>query len=330
MNHLWLRHSALLLLVVFTASASAQKRTPKTEAKTLLVVTVSVDWEGRDLTERNLKAFENFREKFPKVPLTHFLNAAYYTRSKDADKQTKLIRRTIRDGDEIGLHIHCWRTLVEKSGVKYRALPTFWSAKRPARKGANGDEGHEVELAAYEAEEVEKLARTSTKILKENGFEVSKSFRAAGWVASKDVLLGVRKAGFEVDSSATDRKWHEEEIAKYAIYERIGEVWPKVTKQTQPYVIKTEAGDLLEMPDTGALADYVNAEEMDIHLKEAFDQAKKDGKVRFVHIGFHQETASRYVKRVADCLAKWQDVEGVEFLTLENAAKKASSKPKLP
>src|SRR5262249_43072176 len=43
-----------------------------------LLLIVSVDWEGRILTEKNLVAMIEFRRTFPTLPLLHFLNAAYF------------------------------------------------------------------------------------------------------------------------------------------------------------------------------------------------------------------------------------------------------------
>ena len=71
--------------------------------------------------------------------------------------------------------------------------------------------------------------------------------------------------------------------------------------------------------DTGALADYVTSDEMDLHLKEVLKKSES-GETRFVHIGFHQETAARYVNRVAASLAKWEGNKSIEFQTLEKAA----------
>lgn len=290
------------------------------EPNARIIVTISVDWEGMNLLEENLAVFEAFREGYPDVPLTQFLNAAHYCRDESAESITRKIRRVIREEDEVGLHIHCWRSLVEAAGVKYRIKPTFWGEHLPVRTNRNGDEGHEVELAAYTASEVEKIANKSVEILNKNGFQLSKSFRAPGWVASKDVLEGIGRAGFKIDSSSTDRTWHENELGKFKIYQRLQELWPKVTQHTQPYEMTTSSGKLLEMPDTGALADYVTSDEMDLHLKEVIAKTKK-GETRFAHFGFHQESAALFVARLAKSLAKWEAISQIEFMTLENAAK---------
>ncbi len=307
-----------VLLLTGTRTLVAQNPN-HSECNAQVIVTVSVDWEGFPLDDQNLEAIEKFREEFPAVPLTHFLNAANYCRVETAESVTRKIRRAVRQNDETGVHIHCWRSLVEASGVAFRNRPNFWYDGIPLRKYSFGDAGHEVELAAYDAGEVAKLATKSVELLKQNGFAVSKSFRAAGWVASQNVLEGVREAGFELDSSATDRIWTNDELAKFNIYARLGEVWPQVNQHTQPFNITTAAGELLEMPNTAAMADYVSADEMDLHLKDVLSKAQA-GEVRFVHFGFNFETSAQFITRVAQTLAKWEGSQQIRFMTLEQAA----------
>ena len=70
-------------------------------------VVVSVDWEGTRFNAEDLAAFRQFREDFPSVRLTHFLNAAYYTQLAPDDVRaalnaTEQIRSVLREADEIG------------------------------------------------------------------------------------------------------------------------------------------------------------------------------------------------------------------------------------
>ena len=44
-------------------------------------VILSVDWEGRELDEKNLEAIKTFRDQFPEAKTLHFLNAAYFTKA---------------------------------------------------------------------------------------------------------------------------------------------------------------------------------------------------------------------------------------------------------
>ncbi len=290
-------------------------------------VAVSVDWEGRDLEEANLRAIERLREALPGVPLTHFLNAAYLTKPQaQAEEVAAKIRRALRPGDETGLHVHAWRSLVERSGVAYRRSPTFWN--QPPRRVSTSlgpDEGHDVMLGAYSPMELRAIVGTSRRLLEEAAFPLSRSFRAGGWLAGPAVLEAIRAEGFHVDSSATDCAWHEE-LSGSPLRDRMRELWPGVTEERQPFTIETSAGEVLEMPDTCALADYVTAEEMVAHVDRAVRRFRADPRRDvFVHVGFHLETADRYAERVTAAIQQLRAEHGarVVFETLEASAARA-------
>lgn len=265
-------------------------------------IVVSVDWEGQDLADENLAAIETFRQALPDVPLTHFLNAAYFTKSgADARDVAARMRRALRPGDECGLHVHAWRSLVEAAGVRFRAGPRFWGPRYPPAE-SNGDRGHDVELSAYDVPEVAAILRKSREILAANGFPLSPAFRAGGWMGSPGVLQAARTENFLIDSSATDTVWHDE-IAGLPLVDHIRSLWPKVTQETQPFLVETPAGAVLELPDSCALADYVTAQEMQDHIARARARlAAPNAHDLFVHIGFHQETAGQYASRVIEAI----------------------------
>ena len=65
---------------------------------------VTVDWEGDDLADANLRAMESLRADYPSVHLTQFLNAAYFTKpGADAASVAHEVRRAVRANDELGL-----------------------------------------------------------------------------------------------------------------------------------------------------------------------------------------------------------------------------------
>lgn len=290
-------------------------------------VAVSVDWEGRELARVNLDAMARLREALPGIPLTHFLNAAYLTKpGADAARVQAQTRGVVLPGDETGLHVHGWRTLVEAAGVTFRERPSFWGEGFPLQP-TNDDLGHEVEIGAYPVEDLRKIVRRSRELMASIGFPLSGSFRAGGWMATPVVLHAIRAEGFLVDSSATDGRWHDE-LGTYRLRSRIPEVWPDVTEVTQPYLIETPAGAILEMPDTCALADYVTTAEMVAHLRRAAARLAADPtRDVFVHIGFHQETAGRFAGRVVDAVRLVAAEPGLrlQFETLEASA--AAAKP---
>lgn len=267
-------------------------------------IAVSVDWEGREVGAANVEAMAALRDALPGVPLTHFLNAAYYTKTgADAAKVTRETRRVVLPGDEEGLHVHGWRSLFASAGVAFRERPSFWGDAYPLQPAA-GDLGHEVELGAYPVDDLRKVLRRSRELLGAQGFAIGGSFRCGGWMATPPVLQAIRAEGFLVDSSATDGRWHDE-LGTYRLRARIPEVWPTVTAQSAPFLIATPAGPVLEMPDTCALADYVTADEMVAHIREANARLAADPtRDLFVHIGFHQETAARYASRVTETIRR--------------------------
>ena len=285
-------------------------------------VSVSVDWEGRDLSAENIKAFGDFRDAHPDVPLTQFINAAYFDKpGADVEQVAANIRKALKPHDQLGLHIHPWKSFVEAAGVAFRSEPTIWGVERPERKDWP-DPGHDVVIEAYSVGELQKLVSHSGKVLAANDFLISTSFRAGAWLAGVHVLEAIRREGFVVDSSATDTKWHTK-IAQFALPQMIRDIWPNVTSETQPFFISTPAGDILEMPDTGALADYVTAEQMVGHISDAVKRL--DAHDLYVHIGFHQETAATYIDRVIQALTTVKDkhAQYLVFETLEQAAESA-------
>lgn len=304
----------------------------RVEAPALRIV-ISVDWEGRDLRAENLSAMESFRDEFPALPLTHFLNAAYYTKPglAPADLAERLapalrdaaapltsasaqgwgerpelraltarIARTLRPRDERGLHVHAWRSLVEAAGVEFRAGPTFWGAERPLQRSGD-DEGHEVELGAYSEAEVRRLVRASRLILAGQGLSPTRAFRAGGWVAPSHVLAALRAEGLRIDSSAVATCWHDE-LEGLALKGRIETLWAEIQPSSQPYLIQTAHGELIEMPDTGALADYVTAAEMIAEGRRGLAELERAPGEVYMHFGFHQETAARFLPRLAEAL----------------------------
>ncbi|MDP6962631.1 MAG: hypothetical protein QGF46_00535 [Planctomycetota bacterium] len=282
-------------------------------------IAVSVDWEGRDLAPENLDAFSNFREAHSDVPLTHFLNAAYFCKPDAIPVEIAAsINSVVLDSDETGLHIHPWKSFVEAAGVDFRSGPTVWGVERPERKNWP-DPGHDVSVEAYMVDEFQILVAYSKQVLAQNGFELSNSFRAGAWLAGPRVREAIRREGFLIDSSATDTKWHTK-ISQFALPAMIRDIWPDVTSETQPFFISTPAGQLLEMPDTGALADYVSAEQMMGHISEAVSRLGDED--IYVHIGFHLETADKYLSRVTEAisLAKSKFGEKLKFETLSQSA----------
>lgn len=266
---------------------------------------ISVDWEGRTLDQDDLDAMQAFRKAYPHIGLLQFFNAAYYTKwDANPSQVTEAIRSVTTEKDEHGLHIHAWRSLVEHSGVVFRRSPN-WSY--PGEISMNSchllDCGHNVPISAYNESELRLIIQSSQAILKHQGFNKARSFRAGGWMASSQVIQALAKEGFVFDSSATDAELLKDRRYSNRLYHWLAELWQPITTTSQPYLIGQTPYQLFELPDNGILADYISAEEMlEIFKQNVSLWRNQPNQDVYFSIGFHQESAARYLHRIRDTI----------------------------
>ncbi|WP_027709448.1 hypothetical protein [Zooshikella ganghwensis] len=288
---------AIFTIVALISQAHAQGK---------VVGIISVDWEGRVLDEKNLAAMNSFRDDYPHIGLLHFLNAAYYTKpNANSFEVSQKIKQVLRNNDEHGLHVHAWRSLVEYSNVKFRRSPN-WSYPGPISLNSchtTGDCGANVPISAYTTDELKNIISVSKQILINNGFNQPVSFRAGGWMAEPNVIAALSAEGFLFDSSATapellkGRRWSDR------LYNWLNGLWTTITPVSQPYLIGPMSSPLWEIPDNGILADYITGPEMLAVLKQNIEKWRQDPQQTiYVSIGFHQETAAKYLHRIRDAV----------------------------
>jgi hypothetical protein len=251
-------------------------------------IVVSVDWEGSGFDDEDLAAFSAFRDDFPNIPLTHFLNAAYFTRLAPddligAEHASDKIRTVLRDGDEIGLHVHADNHLLYASGVTPKRFPSWDNLPDMT--------GHSVPLSAFSEEEVQQVVAFSCHTLTQQGFDRPESFRAGGWHAGTSVFNALAAEGFTVDSSEIAYDWLPGSFGD------VEDLWPNATRTSQPYRLP---GGLLELPNNGCLADYVTSDQMVENFEAVARSA--DGKPVVLALGFHQETAAKFLPRLRSAL----------------------------
>ncbi len=269
-----------------------------------ILINISVDWEGRGLHKKNLDAMKGFRSQHPNIPLLHYMNAAYFTKkNSNQDKTARNILSALSSNDEIGLHIHGWKSLVEASGVSYRSSPS-WSPYTSEICAVPHDCGHGVPITAYNTDEIRKIIRTSVKIMQRQGLPVPTMFRAGGWMAGPNVLKALTSEGFKMDASQVPRQFLR--YQQPTIYQWLGEIWPTTSSLTQPYKIWIDNhSNIVEFPNNGCLADYMTGAKMHRVFLENVKQWREDqSQHRFISIGFHQETASNYINRVKNAISR--------------------------
>jgi hypothetical protein len=304
-----------------------------TRKKGRLQLVVTVDWEGRDLRDDNLVAMQNLHAHFPQVKIVHFLNAGYYTKQyANRTDITARINRAIKPGDEKALHIHGWKRLFEASGLTFRASPTFWGTSLDAHgRECIDDCGHEVPISLYTSAELRKVVKFSLDTLEGNGFGRAKSFRCGGWMAKPNVRDAIAAEGLTYEHSAVPTVFLKPKLGTTPIYSWLSELWQGTTNISQPYTLATSTTPLTEVPDNGALADYVSTEQMmdTFEANKAAFLADRTKNV-VVSVGFHEETAASYVPQLEAALQRMYDEAKAANIPFESVTSEALAAPVTP
>jgi hypothetical protein len=285
-----------------------------------LYATVTVDWEGEQITELSLQALENFKAIHPNIPLTHFICPAYFTRGDDLSEYNIKIK-ALTQNDEIGVHVHCWETLMRESHVEPITKPTCLTQGLVVKYG-NGkeDRGFDVPLGVHSEADIRKILTTAKQILLEQGLttpETCVSFRCGAWMACDTVFSALQKEGFKNDASAAPSDWlpliTEKELPIFASWMRT--LWGKDETTTPNYLANTLnhtaypegvvgcftadnktlsmpqllKNNIVEVPDTGALMDYTPKVVLYNYIQNAWNLSKNED--IYISFGFHLESA---------------------------------------
>lgn len=201
-----------------------------------LKICVTVDWEGYNLQERNIKAMKAFREHMDDVPLTHFICPAYFTRGLAPIGRLPIVQNRIkgmiRKDDEVGLHVHAWESLVRGAGVAprggissyldgYGPQVTFLDSDGEPNTKIPRDSGHGVPLGIYTLDEIVSILLFARELLVlfqlVESAESVESFRCGGWLASDSVMKAAVKIGMRNDSSAVDASFFSSDVAQRSL-----------------------------------------------------------------------------------------------------------------
>jgi hypothetical protein len=278
-------------------------------AEQKITVYLTVDWEGWSLDEENLDAIRDFRIKHPDIPMLHLLNPVYFLRP-EADKAniTKQIRSTLLPIDTQGLHLHGWKSLVERCEVPYRSEPSFALADEECE---GGECGYTVSLElAYSEAELTQLVACSATLLVENGFDQPRYFRAGGWQFGPKSAAALHKNGFIWDSSRTGadlvaHSWGEQS----AMVRMLRQLHPDASILDQPTELLL---GLMQYPNNASLMDYTSSE----RLLQIFETLIRENKTVMV-MGFHQETAFVYLDNLEDTILRMQQAAKAANVQLE-------------
>jgi hypothetical protein len=259
-----------------------------------LYIVVTNDWDDVDNSEWSFGAQEELHEWHPELRLTHFVGPYTFTDpTVTEDRRDEIVEWLLRMRDdytdEIGLHIHPYCSFVEAAGLACRTEHSF--------AYEDGDTtGYTIFLGEYDEEESVTLFETASEIFVERGLGRPTSFRAGGWTTELHTLRAMARTGYVADTSAVSwarlEEW--EGVPGTELFEWNREQWSTIGDTSQPYypsqddILSSEPPTIpvLEVPDNGALVDYVVSAEM-IDVFEANWSGGALAEPRQVSIGYH-------------------------------------------
>lgn len=280
--------------------------TAKFQVSYPLYVIVSTDWDQTRWGREILTRMETLRTSHPGLKYSHFFAPYHYTdpnltQAWRVEVDTWVKKQHAQYKDELGVHIHGWCHYVTTTSVPCRTKESFYQ---------DDGSGYTTILAAYRQQEMEVILKEAVKTYEKNGLGTPKSFRAGGWTADMSTLQALISAGFDVDSSAVPPnrivQWK-----GFELYNWLVKNWSGITETSQPYyplasnIVKGDDARgirLLEVPDNGALADYVTDVEMRDIFYQNFAGGKPLNKPTLYQVGFHPPSLLRFDERIDGAL----------------------------
>ena len=259
-----------------------------------LYISVSNDWDTGDHGDDKLERQDRLHAHHPRMMMTHFVGPYTFTDPSVSSTRAQQLVSWVKNweqqaGDEIGLHVHPWCNFVTTAGVACRTSPSFGKTNDPT--------GYTVILGSYTRAELEKMFIKAGQLFQANGLPKPTSFRAGGWTTTLDVMKALGTAGHVVDASGANwsklEEW--EFVAGAQLYQWNRDNWSTIDEESQPYYPNTtdllsDAAphvDVLEVPDNGALVDYVSTDEMVTMLRTNYTPGVALSEVRHYSIGYH-------------------------------------------
>lgn len=258
-------------------------------------VLVSTDYDFSDPGDNSTTFMDQLHADHPGLVITHFWAPYTYTDPMVTEDRRATLTAWIKNardtyGDEIGLHIHPWCNFVTDAGV---TCVTDKSDVYPA-----GDTtGYTIELAAYDRATLGTLLAHAKDLFTARGLNSPVSFRAGGWTADLSSLQALNDQGFIADTSALNwariEEWKGKELYSWTM-----DHWGPIGDSSQPYypsttdpVSSTPGSNLamLEVPDNGAMVDYVTYGEMSSIFNVNWDGTPV-AKSPVMMMGFHPST----------------------------------------
>ena len=163
-----------------------------------LFVAWTIDWEGYDISDANIKALNDISAKYS-VPMVQLVTPRVFMANDVSAQRKEVLKNWVLTrysmGDEIGMHLHMHYDLFTGCNLPYKTAPK-WDDRL---------NGHDVLTSAYSSEEFSKLVECALAKFKEYKFPTPVTYRAGGWFIDLKNLKVLATEGFIIDTSGRDK-----------------------------------------------------------------------------------------------------------------------------
>lgn len=181
------------------------------------IVPVAV-WQGKTTRPWSLGVLRDIRQKFPNMRMAHAVSALPLARGDEFDQGFRnKFAKIIQPGDDILLHVAPWKSLVERSNVKFRYEPTvFGVAVNP--EDCAIDCGLDLSFNAFSPSEVRSIVAHSKSILAAGGFGQVKAVFFDEGVVSGGVRSAALGNGISEDWSGVEMTQLRGTMMRFPVY----------------------------------------------------------------------------------------------------------------
>jgi hypothetical protein len=243
-------------------------------AATTVTVDIAVHWEGRELHAPNVDALERMRKTYADIPVTHFVNPAYFLDEAKAADNLAAMQRVFAAQDEVGLYLAPLELLVKEAGVILKLSPSFWGYMDEGEFCEN-DCGLDVPLTVYSREETLRLFSAAHRAMTQTGFSNLKSFAVRGWMEAPYLTRIAAAFGYGYDLSPVDPGLVMPKLSEFPISAWVDERWEILRKPDAETLRKFARSHpkVRAVPQRGGIMELNELRE----ILARFDRHVKDG-----------------------------------------------------
>jgi hypothetical protein len=243
-------------------------------------------WQGKPSRAWNTAQLEDLRQKFPQEKFAHAVSAAglLLNQTERLEYLTN-ITKSIREGDDILLHIAPWRSLFLKNRVSFKLEPTLFGPPINLDDCQN-DCGLELNVTAYSPDEISGLSALSLSLLSKSGFGAPAAIYFDQGVVPTAYRRAVLNHGIKEDWSGIENGQLKSNLSRFPLYESYEASVKQVTMMEQSRLSDGLHTDHLLF---GIHSEIADLESSTLIVKNAIDHAKKFNRVVRVPIVFNVE-----------------------------------------